>query len=129
MNESGKSGVFPIHPRTRNALKKSGLRFNGNILCIDPVGYFDMLELEKNADFIVTDSGGVQKEAYFFQKPCITLREETEWVETVEVGANLVVGVDKEKILDALNDPPKYNYIILYGNGKSGKEIIRYLLI
>ena len=89
--------VFPIHPRTRKACEQYGLK-SKNIDLIDPVGYFDMLELIKRSDMVLTDSGGLQKEAYFFKKPCITLRTETEWVELVEAGANKVVGHDREKV-------------------------------
>jgi UDP-GlcNAc3NAcA epimerase len=128
LNESGKKGIFPMHPRTKAALQKNNLSFNGNITCIDPVGYFDMLELESRAEFIVTDSGGVQKEAYFFQKPCITLRDETEWVETVEAGANVVVGAEPSQINMAFNRLTNSNFDLLYGDGNSGKNIVRLLL-
>lgn len=94
--------VFPVHPRTRKVLKKlkwfSPRKFK-NISFINPLSYFDMLTLEKNAKKILTDSGGVQKEAYWLKVPCITLRDETEWVETVKGGWNVLVGVDKEKIV------------------------------
>jgi UDP-GlcNAc3NAcA epimerase len=124
LNNSGKKGVFPMHPRTKKAMNKNDLSFNENIVCIDPVGYLDMLELEEKCNFIVTDSGGVQKEAYFFGKPCITLRDETEWIETVEVGANVVVGAKFKKILKAIANPPVRIHGQLYGNGKSGMKII-----
>ena len=77
-------GIFPIHPRTKKMLNKYNLNFKPHISLINPVGFLDMLRLEKECSFIVTDSGGVQKEAYFFNKPCITLRDQTEWVELVE---------------------------------------------
>jgi len=96
--------VFPCHPRTEKALKKFGLwdKLKRSVNVIKPVGYLDMLVLEKNAKKIITDSGGVQKEAYIFKVPCITLRERTEWIETVEDGWNMLVGSDKGKILNAL---------------------------
>ncbi|MCI5156841.1 MAG: UDP-N-acetylglucosamine 2-epimerase (non-hydrolyzing) [Candidatus Electrothrix sp. AUS1_2] len=90
--------VFPLHPRTRNALVQSGLQDSlTGCMMIDPVGYLDMVMLEKNAQYIVTDSGGVQKEAYFHKVPCITLRDETEWVELVELGWNRL-GSPREQI-------------------------------
>lgn len=128
LNGSGKKGIFPMHPRTKKALEANGLSFNGNITCIDPVGYFDMLELEERCEFIVTDSGGVQKEAYFFEKPCITLRDETEWVETVEAGANVVVGAYKERIEEVFNLLPKSNVDNLYGDGESGCQIVEKII-
>ena len=85
--------VLPLHPRTRDALIKSGMydKAASSICLTEPVGYLDMVMLEKNARLIATDSGGVQKEAFFYRVPCVTLREETEWVELVELGWNCVV--------------------------------------
>jgi UDP-GlcNAc3NAcA epimerase len=80
--------VLPLHPRTRRALKRLGIRGPDSLRVIEPVGFLDMMMLEKNARLIATDSGGVQKEAYFHRVPCVTLREETEWVELVAAGAN-----------------------------------------
>ncbi|MBI4283416.1 MAG: UDP-N-acetylglucosamine 2-epimerase (non-hydrolyzing) [Chloroflexi bacterium] len=91
--------VLPIHPRTKQAI--DDLEISGNLRVIPPVGYLDMLKLERNARMILTDSGGVQKEAYFAQVPCLTLRDsaQPEWRETVEAGANIWVGTDTEKII------------------------------
>ena len=102
--EAGMPVVFPAHPRTRKYLKEYGLIDNlpSNILLTEPVGYLDMLRLMAGASKILTDSGGVQKEAYIFGVPCITLRENTEWVETVEDGWNVLVGADREKITEAI---------------------------
>ena len=81
--------LYPIHPRTRKVLEKYNLHFSDKVKVVDPVGYFEMLVLEKNAALILTDSGGIQKEAFFYNVPCVTMRDETEWVETVELGFNI----------------------------------------
>ena len=120
--ELDKPVVFPVHPRTRSRLES--LSFNlklntSNLKLIPPIGYLDMLRLEEGACMILTDSGGMQKEAYFFGVPCITLRPETEWVETVEAGWNVVVGADREKIVEAgrrfTTDNPARNYMEMAG--------------
>jgi UDP-GlcNAc3NAcA epimerase len=101
--------VFPLHPRTREALRGHTTN-RGAIRFIDPVGYLDMVQLEAAARVIVTDSGGVQKEAYWLGTPCITARDETEWVETVNAGWNVIVGADSRRIADALRtfEPPAH---------------------
>lgn len=125
LNESNKTVVLPIHPRTTKYIENYGLSFNSNIKVIEPVGYLDMINLEMNAEKIVTDSGGVQKEAFFMNKPCITMRDETEWVETVENGWNIVVGTDKKKILDAITSfIPKEEQKDIFGDGKASEKII-----
>lgn len=91
--------ILPLHPRTKTLLAKSNFRLDFNP--IDPVGYFDMLALLEKCELVLTDSGGLQKEAYFFSKYCITLRDQTEWVELVEAAANSIVGADYEKIISA----------------------------
>ena len=121
--------IFPVHPRTRQCLINSTLSIqNSKLRCIPPVGYLDMLILEQNAKAILTDSGGMQKEAYFFEVPCVTMRTETEWVETVEAGWNVVVGTDWRKIVEAVRcrktDKPRPE---LYGDGKAAEKIIQYL--
>lgn len=117
--------IFPVHPRTRKIIDKLGINFNKHIHPIDPVGYFDMIYLEDKCEFIITDSGGVQKEAYFFGKPCVTLRDSTEWVELVQTGWNSVVGANEQKILETLEKMPVYGKDInLYGNGKTAEKII-----
>ncbi len=95
--------IFPLHPRTGRKIKEFGIPIPSNIRHTSPVGYFDMLVLEQNAKIILTDSGGIQKEAFFLKTPCITLREETEWVETVAGGMNIVAGIDKNKVAKAIN--------------------------
>ncbi len=94
--------VFPIHPRTRQIIGNNKIKIPGNILTIKPAGYLDFINLELNANKIITDSGGIQKEAYLLKKPCITVRPETEWVETVEAGWNRLVGLDSEKLADTI---------------------------
>lgn len=100
--------LFPVHPRTREALKRHGLeaRLQGasQVRSVNPLGYLEMLVLMKNARSVLTDSGGMQKEAYILGVPCITLRKETEWIETVQDGWNLLVGTDVERTLEALRD-------------------------
>jgi len=116
--------VFPVHPRTRKILTQYGLQFEPHVHLIDPVGYFEMLALENACEFILTDSGGVQKEAYFFGKPCITLRDSTEWVELVTHGWNRLTGANEEKITKALAVMPEYgNALQLYGDGTTSKKI------
>jgi len=122
--------VFPVHPRTQKALSELGICVNSNIRVINPVGYLDMLNLEKNARLVLTDSGGVQKEAYILGVPCITLREETEWIETVEAGWNCLVGINPDEIKKAVRTfyPDNRNRPGLFGDGKSSKEIIKFLI-
>lgn len=126
LNESGRTIILPLHPRTKKYIADYGLEFNKNVTVIEPVGYLEMLALEMNAQKIVTDSGGVQKEAFFMKKPCITMRDETEWVETVENGWNIVVGTDKIKILDALL---KFNAVNeqkpVFGDGNAANKILK----
>ncbi|MEO7003343.1 MAG: UDP-N-acetylglucosamine 2-epimerase (non-hydrolyzing), partial [Ktedonobacterales bacterium] len=97
--------IFPVHPRTRKLLDSYGVSFGANVRQVAPVGYLDMLALQRYAHRIVTDSGGVQKEAFLLRVPCVTLRDTTEWTETVEVGWNTLVGSDPQALLDAFHRP------------------------
>jgi len=125
--------VFPIHPRTKKALKDYGLLRTlekaSNVIIIPPVGYFDFLILEYQAKKILTDSGGIQKEAYFFKVPCITLRENTEWVETVEDGWNILVGTNKDLIHQAVSGfNPNSHQRDVFGDGKASEKIVKILI-
>ena len=121
--------VVPLHPRTRNMLKKLNVKVEFTV--IEPVGYLDMIMLLKNCKMVITDSGGVQKEAFFFGKQCITLRDQTEWVELVDKGFNILTGTDANRITDAfyqsMNKKSDFS-LNLYGNGMAAeiaaKEII-----
>ncbi|WP_423792269.1 non-hydrolyzing UDP-N-acetylglucosamine 2-epimerase [Methanocaldococcus indicus] len=124
--------IFPVHPRTLKRLKEFNLldKLNKNINIIDPIGYLKFLLLEKYAKLILTDSGGVQEEACILKVPCITLRDNTERPETVEVGANMLVGDSKEKLINSINIMLKKekNWKNPFGDGKSAKKIIKILL-
>lgn len=118
--------IFPIHPRTSAALKNYDISLKKHIHLIEPVGYFDMLVLEQCAYRILTDSGGVQKEAFFLGVPCVTLRAETEWVETVQAGWNILAGIHWQDILKALDQPrpatPAKEY---FGSGDAARRIVQ----
>ncbi|WP_068672585.1 non-hydrolyzing UDP-N-acetylglucosamine 2-epimerase [Oceanobacillus sp. Castelsardo] len=121
--------VLPLHPRTKKKIEHWGL---GSIISaahihtITPLDYFDMLTLESEAKIILTDSGGVQKEAYMLRVPCITLRDETEWIETVEAKWNSIVGADQQKILKEISDKKEPNsYPMLFGDGKTSGKIYK----
>lgn len=118
--------VLPLHPRTRSRIDKFGLTLSSNIKAIDPVGYIDMVMLEKNAALIATDSGGVQKEAYFHRVPCVTLRDETEWTELVEIGWNRVAPLSSgADISAAMNNAfgRSGSNAELYGQGNASQLI------
>lgn len=120
--------ILPIHPGTKKKLKNYNLFDYNNIKIIDPVGYLDMIVLQKNASKIATDSGGIQKEAYFHGVPCITMRDETEWVELLEVGANELTGSNTEKIIQALKKDFSFSEKNIYGDGSTAKKIINELI-
>lgn len=115
--------VFPVHPRTRGKLAVLGPLPQG-LRALDPVSFLDMVQLEKNAHIILTDSGGVQKEAYFHGVPCVTMRDETEWTETVEAGWNRVAGADRARIVAAARDARAGRPIADYGQGNSAAAVL-----
>jgi UDP-GlcNAc3NAcA epimerase len=121
--------VMPLHPRTSGLIEKYGLELKVDL--IDPVGYFDMIELLKNCSLVMTDSGGLQKEAYFFEKNCVTMRDETEWVELVENGFNLLSGANGALIIEhtqtMLSKASDFSSQ-LYGDGHAGEQIVETLL-
>ncbi len=120
--------VFPVHPRTEKLLKNYGLydSLNSSVTLTEPLGFLDFIKLMNHAKMILTDSGGVQKEAYILRVPCITLRENTEWIETVEDGWNVLVGSNKDKILQSVKafDPSLDSHKSRYGCGNSSRNII-----
>ena len=124
--------LFPLHPHTAKTIKANAslqqlLHEATNIRIIEPVGYVQMLALEQQARWIITDSGGIQKEAYFQRTPCITLRNETEWVETVKAGWNALAGTETERILKAITQPFAQQPIDEYGDGHAAQQIIQIL--
>ena len=120
--------LLPLHPRTRAAIARFDLNLDVDV--IDPVGYLEMIWLLEHCDLVLTDSGGVQKESFFFGKPCVTLRDQTEWSELLEIGANRLAGADRASIVAAAeasigqtiadNDQ-------LYGGGNAAKRIAAHL--
>lgn len=124
--------VIPLHPRTRKILKDQQIaEQQPGLHIIEPVGYLEMIWLLQNCSMVMTDSGGLQKEAYFFQKNCITLREETEWVELIQHGANQLAGADYQRITQAFEAFSSQGFKArpgLYGDGKSAEQIAQILL-
>jgi len=118
--------VMPLHPRTRKVLDETAVASSGSLRLVEPVGYLEMAALERAARIIFTDSGGIQKEAYFYRTPCVTLRDETEWVETVQEGWNILAGADAAKISAAaqrLESRPPDGRTDLFGDGRAGTTI------
>ena len=129
LSAAGSSVVLPLHPRTRNKIQEMNLNMPDNVIVVDPVSYLEMVWLEVNCKLIATDSGGVQKEAYFHGKPCVTLRDETEWVELVECGANRLVGSDAKLIAKAIREmPANIETKQFYGQGDTGQVIAELIM-
>ncbi len=122
LSELGETVILPLHPRTLGKLK--GIRYGKNIQIISPIGYLNMVALAQKAEKIITDSGGLQKEAYFLQKPCITLRDQTEWTETIGNDWNFIVGADKKKILEKVDILPTGPQTKDFGDGHAAENII-----
>lgn len=128
LGRTGLPVILPLHPRTRGKLRDYGITPAANLHLVDPVGYLEMIWLEANCRLVATDSGGVQKEAYFFAKPCVTLRDQTEWVELVEAGWNTLVGADPQAISQAIaraGAPAPWQPI--YGTGDAAHKILEIL--
>jgi UDP-GlcNAc3NAcA epimerase len=120
--------IFPVHPRTQVSLTEMGYSPASNLKLVDPVGYLDMLILEMNAHRIITDSGGVQKEAYILGVPCVTCRAETEWTETLDAGWNMLAERDPERILEAVLRPlPNEDRSPIFGDGNAAERIVELL--
>lgn len=129
VHESVYPVVIPLHPGTAQHLKKTDIKFN--CITIDPVGYFDMLRLINKSKLVMTDSGGIQKEAYFVNKGCVTLRDQTEWTELVDHKVNILAGADPQRILSSINYFVTHdidNSKKLYGDGDAGKKILDILM-
>jgi UDP-N-acetylglucosamine 2-epimerase len=126
LNGLGLPVVLPVHPRTQKQLALFGLATGDNVIPLEPLGYLDMVQLQACSACVLTDSGGVQKEAYYLEVPCVTLRDETEWVETVDAGWNVVVGTDPTTISEGVRRvtsqrPPHPD---LYGSGNTAQQIV-----
>lgn len=122
--------IIPLHPRTLKRLREKGIK-TSHLVILEPVGYFDMLTLLKFCRGVFTDSGGLQKESFFFGKPCITLREETEWVELVDHGFNCLAGADYERILNLEESFMHKDFdfsVSLYGDGRAGEKVVGILV-
>ena len=130
--------VLPLHPRTSKLLNINlekdlfdKITNNSNIKILPPVSFFDMIVLERHAQMVATDSGGVQKEAFFFQKPCLILRSETEWKEIVECGAAVITDADEQKIIESFNnfiENPPHKFPKIFGDGKAAEFICKEML-
>jgi UDP-GlcNAc3NAcA epimerase len=129
LSQSEHPVVLPLHPRTRKRLTEFGMQIDDRIRIIDPIGYLDMMRLEAHARLIATDSGGIQKEAYFHGVPCLTLRDETEWTELVQLGVNRLAGARTDDIVRGMKTAhmPAHDPNV-YGNGHAAELIAQALL-
>jgi UDP-N-acetylglucosamine 2-epimerase (non-hydrolysing)/UDP-GlcNAc3NAcA epimerase len=123
--------VFAVHPRTRTRLQAAGLErhLEESVIVTPPLGYVELTALVCNARAVLTDSGGLQKEAYLAGVPCVTLRPSTEWTETVEYGWNTLVDLDRGRALEALQREPPAERPPLYGDGRAGERVVQALTL
>jgi len=120
--------IFPVHPRTKKTIEQHNFKFGSHVEMVAPIGYLEMIAYESASFAVLTDSGGVQKEAFFFRKPCVTMRDSTEWVELVDSGWNTLTGADTDKIVHTIkNIIIPHNYPTLYGDGQCAEKIISHL--
>ena len=121
--------IYPIHPRTMKMIKEFGLKIPLGVKLVDPLGFLEFLQLEKHASLILTDSGGIQMEACILHTPCVTLRDNTEWLETIEVGSNMLAGCDPNNILKTITTMVNKdkNWKNPFGDGTAGRKIINVL--
>jgi len=117
--------ILPLHPRTQKIIKK--IKYSKNVKIIEPVSYLKMIVLLKNCKKVLTDSGGLQKEAYYLHKPCITMRDETEWIETLENNWNFIVGADKDLILEKVKNKEFGKQKDYFGDGKAAEKIVDFI--
>lgn len=131
IGKTTQSTIFLVHPRTAKMLSQFQIKVPSRILLVEPVGYLDMLRLIQNCSLVLTDSGGLQKEAYFLGRPCITLRDETEWTELLDIGANTLVGTDSIRIAEALEAMKRLDGVQsgVYGEGQAAEAIAKDLLM
>ena len=128
LKQTKKFIVLPVHPRSRKMIESTNTIIPENISIIEPLGYLDFIFLQKHSEKIITDSGGIQKEAYLHGIPCITIRPETEWIETVKAGWNVLVGDKKDQLIEnCLHFKPSHNRPRYFGDGNSSKKIISIL--
>jgi UDP-N-acetylglucosamine 2-epimerase len=130
LEELEKPVVLPLHPRTERKLKEYAICIGRNVRCVKPLGYLDMLRLQEHSACVLTDSGGVQKEAYYLRVPCVTLRTETEWMETVSTGWNLLCGTETGAIVQGVQKMEGYqaSHPDLYGDGRTADRIVEIIL-
>ena len=136
IDSHGKTIVLPLHPRTKNRLDNQPelgpLLNNERLRIIPPVSFLEMIELEENSDLVITDSGGVQKEAYFLKKPCLIMLDETPWIELLESGNAILTGSDYNKIVNGANEFLKkgrlYEFMDMYGDGKASEFICQEII-
>jgi UDP-GlcNAc3NAcA epimerase len=121
--------IFPAHPRTRARMEQAGLELGEHVRVVEPLSYLELASLASQARVIVTDSGGLQKEAYWYRVPCVTLRPSTEWVDTVKIGANVLVDDDPEALVEAVSTAAMPSWLpVFYGDGHASERIAQVLV-